>query len=190
MARLLSARQILLAEFGIVALILLSIIFSMSAISIAYDIHQSRLLATAEVDDLKRQSFRRFDDALWKADTALQIAGTFKLDLASLMTSMRAQVKKSTDESSRVQVQATHAQQVAITQALEKTTEAVAAVAEQSPEKVAEAARAKPVTVNVPPPSVVIERPAPVKKADPPPPAEDDAPQKRWYRVFLWPFKH
>jgi hypothetical protein len=102
-------------------------------------------------EEWRRESFRRVDQFLWKADTGLEIAGAMRLDLGNLITKLRAQVKTSSEASTAAANTQAKATTAAVTNAIEHTSEAIqAASGEVLPLKVEPLK--SPITVNVPRP--------------------------------------
>ena len=182
-------RLIALAELAMLTVVIAVTVWTFCLLSVAYELHQARIEYSLASAERTRQIFQRFDALLWKADTALEIGGAFKLELGQLLTKVRTQVKQASDESSKDAKQSSKAATVAVTQALDKTTEAINAVAESTvPAKIA---AAKPVVVNVPPPVVMAQTPDGQIEQVPTRPLPDlDLPPKRrpWWRRLVWPW--
>jgi len=180
-------RRTLLVEWALVAATIGPLTCALCAIGITWDIHQARLEHLAVEHDLQRESLRRVDALLWKADTALEIAGAWKLDLGSLLTKVRAQVKEAADTSVAASKTQTKQATQAVTQALASTTEAIKQVADQAvvvPEKLK---ADKPVVIESPAPVVIQSAPVVTAPPDaalhvPPPPKQ----RPWWKRLFPW----
>jgi hypothetical protein len=173
-----------LLEHVLVVAIIVPIVLMGCALAIAFDIHSARVEFAAANAEWRRESFRRVDQMLWKADTALEIGGAMRLDLGTMLTKLRAQVKQSSDESAKATTVQAKAATVAVTQALETTREAIQAVAGDAPVTTAAPAADKPITVNVPPP-VIVNTPKPVEVAPKSEEKTEEKHRRRWY-TYLW----
>jgi hypothetical protein len=158
----------------------------MCAVAITFDVHSARLEQERADVESRRETGRRLDQLLWKVDTALEIGAAARLDLGNLLTRLRAQVKQSADSSAASSKTQTQAATVAVTKALDTTTRAIQAVGDapnKTPEETPAPAADRPVTVNVPPPTV-ISPPAAAPRVQ----VQERPPERRrrWY-TFLWP---
>lgn len=176
----------MLIEHFLVVAIIVPIVLMGCALAIAFDIHAARVEFAVANAEWRRESFRRVDQMLWKADTALEIGGAMRLDLGTMLTKLRAQVKQSSDESAKATTVQAKAATVAVTQALETTREAIQAVAgDAGPDnKLPERQSDKPITVNVPPP-VVVSAPKPVEVVPKSEEKTEEKHRRRWY-TYLW----
>lgn len=174
----------MLIEHFLVVAIIVPIVLMGCALAIAFDIHAARVEFAVANAEWRRESFRRVDQMLWKADTALEIGGAMRLDLGTMLTKLRAQVKQSSDESAKATTVQANAATVAVTQALETTREAIQAVAGDTPDKLPERQSDKPITVNVPPP-VVVSAPKPVEVVPKSEEKTEEKHRRRWY-TYLW----
>lgn len=173
----------LLLEYTLLTAILVGVTFVACALSIAFDIHQTRIEFTYANAEWRRETFRRLDQLMWKADTALELGNAARLDLGNLLTKIRAQVKQSSDTSAAVTKTQTQAATKVVTDAIDTTRQAIEAVTPAAPP--APADEKPPITVNVPPP--VVTAPAP--------PVEDPhieitpiVPKRRRWYGWLWPW--
>lgn len=176
-----------LIEIALVTMIGTASIFCFCALSVTYDIHQGRIEQLRAMREVKLDSKTRLDQLMWKADTALEIGATFKTELGSVLTKLRAQVKQASDESTKASRIETHETNKAVAQAIQKSTETVIAASKgEAPDTTTDMQPDNPITVNVPP-SIVVEPSAPVvggpEKTEPIP-----APKKRhwWGRLLVW----
>jgi hypothetical protein len=169
----------LLQYFSILALI----VGTGCMISVAVDIHSARLELASANREWRREMLVRVDAFRWKADTALEIAAAARLDLGNLLTKIRAQVKQSADTTAAVTQKQTQAATTAVTKALDATREAVQAVAGEPIADKAPAVAERPVTVNVPPPTVIAAKPPEAPRVE-----VQERPRKRrkWFSL-LWP---
>jgi hypothetical protein len=179
-------RQVMLIEMALVTLIITPVIFCFCVLTITYDVHQTRIEQASMLLELKRDTLRRVDALLWKADSGLEIAGAFKSELGLILTKLRAQVKQASDENTKVSRIETHETTRAVAQAIQRSTEtAIAITKSETPEPETPKAD-KPITVNVPPP-VIVTPSVPVGSEEPK--KETIAPpQKRrwWVKLFVW----
>src|SRR4051812_14165659 len=150
----LTPRLAALLEHVLYVAIFVPIVLMGCALAIAFDFHAARLEFATANNEWRRESMRRVDQMLWKADTALEIGGAMRLDLGTMLTKLRAQVKQSSDESAKATTVQPKAATVAVTQALETTREAIQAVAGDTPLAPVVTPPDKPITVNVPAPVV------------------------------------
>jgi len=174
-----------LLESAAMAFILGACVFVLCALSITFDIHQTRVDVAAATVETRREILVRIDAFRWKADTALEIAAAARLDLGNLLTKIRAQVKQSSEESTHAATVQAKAATIAVTKALDKTSEAIQAAAGDSPVSAPEDTSKAPITVNVPPPVVM----SPEKPAGPPQVEIIPRPVKRrrWFtRLWHW----
>lgn len=180
-----SEKNATLREYVLVVCLVVPIVLAGCALGIAADLHQARLEFASANAAWRRETFLRIDRLLWKADTGLEIAAAARLDIGNVITKLRAQVKQSSEDSTHASAAQSKAATVAVTQALDKTSEAIQAVAGESPEKPPEENSRAPITVNVPPPVVMNpEKPAagaPQVEITPRP-----VKRRRWYSL-LWP---
>lgn len=175
-----------LLEYALMVWIVGVILATACALSVAFDLHFTRLEFQAANAEWRRETFRRLDQLMWKADTALELAGAARLDLGNLLTKIRAQVKQSTDVTAAASQKQTQAATAAVTKAIDTTTRAIEAVAGEPARPVEDPAPAverPPVTVNVPPPTVITEKPAAPAVEVKALPAKR---RRRWVS-FLWP---
>jgi hypothetical protein len=178
-----SPRLAWLLESALMVFILAVIVGTACVISVAFDIHSARVEFGAANVEMRREILTRVDSFRWKADTALEIAAAARLDLGNLLTKIRAQVKQSSETSAAASQKQTQAATTAVTKALNATREAVQAVAGEPIHDEAPAAAERPVTVNVPPPTVISEKPPAAPRVE-----VQERPRKRrkWFS-FLWP---
>jgi hypothetical protein len=143
-----------LVECALIVAIFVPIVLMFCAVAIACEFHQVRLEFASANEEWRRESFRRVDQLLWKADTGLEIAAAMRLDLGNLITKLRAQVKTSSEASTAAANTQAKATTAAVTNAIEHTSEAIqAASGEVLPLKVEPLK--SPITVNIPAPVVV-----------------------------------
>jgi hypothetical protein len=179
----LTPRLVMLIEHFLVVAIIVPIVMMCCALAIAFDFHAARIEFQTANTEWRRESMRRLDQLLWKTDTALEIGGAMRLDLGTMLTKLRAQVKQSSDESSKATTVQAKAATVAVTQALETTREAIQAVAGDAPVTPVAPAADKPITVNVPAPLVVTApKPEVVPKVEE---KTEEKHRRRWY-TYLW----
>lgn len=177
-----SPKNATLREYVLMVCLVAPLVLMACMVGIAIDVHQTRLEFTAANADWRRETFRRVDQLLWKADTALEIAAAARLDVGNMLTKLRAQVQKSSEDSTKATKTQTQAATVAVTRAIDTTREAIEAVAGE-PTRPDEAPATEPrVTVNVPPPTVIAGK---VPEA---PRVEVRAlPKRRRWFGWLWP---
>lgn len=173
----------LLLEYTLLTAILVGVTFVACALSIAFDIHQTRLEFTFANAEWRRETFRRLDQLMWKADTALELGNAARLDLGNALTKIRAQVKQSSDVTAAVTKTQTQAATKVVTEAIDTTRQAIQAVTPAAPEKPADE---KPIAVNVPPP--VVTAPAPPVVAAPHIEVTPVTPKRRRWYGWLWPW--
>lgn len=180
----LTPKQAGLLETALLALIIVPPVLLCCAVGIALDIHQTRVELTASNTEWRRETLTRLDRLLWKADTALEVAGGLRLDLGNTLTKLRAQVKQASDESTKATAVQTKAAAVTVAKALDTTRQAIEAVAGEpsTPAAVEPAAAMKPpITVDVPPPTVIAEKPPEPPKVE----IQERPPKRRrWYTHF------
>lgn len=182
--KFLTLKQSALLDYVLVVAIVVPLVLMCCALAVAYDIHSARLEFATANNEWRQESMRRVDQMLWKADTALEIGGALRLDLGTMLTKLRAQVKQSSDESAKATTVQAKAATVAVTQALETTREAIQAVAGDPPAQaktVAPSSEKAPITVNVPPPVVVT-----APKDDHPTVEVIEKPKRRRWFTYLW----
>lgn len=171
-------------EYALIVAIFVPIVLMGCAISVAFEIHESRVEFAAANSEWRRESFRRVDALMWKADTGLEIASAMRFDFGNMITKLRVQVKQSSDESTKAATTQAKLATTAVTNAIDKTSEAIQAVSTSdvvSPKIEAD----KPITVNVPPP-IVVAPPIPpeVPKVEI---AATPAKRRRWFRaIWRW----
>lgn len=174
-----------LLERALVVAIVAMMLASVCMLAIAVDVHSARVeFATANAE-WRRETFRRMDALLWKADTALEVASALRLDLGATLTKLRAQVKQASDANTQATASQTKAAAVTVAKALDTTRQAIEAVAGDAPliEKHGPAdLPEKPITVNVPPPTVIAEKPAEAPRVTI---AERSPKRRRWY-TYIW----
>lgn len=177
-----SPKNATLREYVLMVCLVAPLVLVGCMVGIAVDVHQTRLEFTAANADWRRETFRRIDQLLWKVDTALEIGAAARLDLGNMLTKIRAQVQKSSEDSTKATKTQTQAATVAVTKAIDTTRQAIEAVAGDARPDVAPAAAEPKVTVNVPPPTVIAgkvpEAPRVEVRALPK--------RRRWYG-WLWP---
>jgi hypothetical protein len=181
----LTAKQAGLLESALLAFIVGVIVGVCCLVGITADLHQARVEFATANTEWKRESFRRADALLWKVDTALEVAGALRLDLGTTLTKLRAQVKQSSDDSTKATAVQTKAAAVTVANALDTTRQAIAAAAGESP-PILKPPEEKPITVNVPAPVVL----PPPKPAEAPRVEVSPVEVKRrpvWKRIF-WPW--
>jgi hypothetical protein len=179
-----SPRLAWLLECALMASILALMVGTACMVLVSADIHAARLEFAAANNEWRRDAFLRLDKLLWKVDTALELGAAARLDLGNLLTNIRAQVKQSTDANAAVSQKQTQAATAAVTRAIETSTRAIQAVAGEPTHDEAPAVADRGVTVNVPPPTVISEKPpeAPRRVEV----LERPKRRRRWYS-FLWP---
>jgi hypothetical protein len=144
-------------------------------------VHQARVEFAASSAEWRRETFRRVDQLLWKADTALEIAAAARLDLGNTLTKLRAQVKQSSEESTKATAVQTKAAAVTVAKALDQAIQAAAGDPITPPTD--PAAERPPIIVNAPP-ALVLKEPPP----EPPKVQVEERPPKRrrWSRLWHW----
>lgn len=153
-----SPKSAALREYVLLVCLVVPVVLMFCAVGVAIDVHAARLEFAAAQADWRRETFRRVDALLWKADTALELAGALRLDLGNTLTKLRAQVKQSSEESSKATAKQTTAAAATVANALDTTRQAIQAAAGEPVTPPPEA----PITVNVPPAVVLppVESPA------------------------------
>ena len=171
-----------LVECTLGVAIFVPIVLMFCAIQIAIDLHASRLEFSANNAELRRETFRRVDKLLWKADTGLEIASAMRLDLGNLITALRSQVKQSSDASTK----ATSVQTKALTNLIDKTTDSLPPVTsvEVAPSRAAQA-KTSDLTITVPVllPPATSDDVSRMLEVSPVPPR-----RLPWYRS-IWPWR-
>jgi hypothetical protein len=178
-----SPKNAALRECVLVVCLVVPVVLMFCAVGVALDIHQARLEFTVANAEWRRETFLRLDRLLWKADTALEVAGALRLDLGNLLTKLRAQVQRSSEESTKATATQTKAAAVTVAHALDTTRQAIQAAAGDA--VTAPPDPQAPITVNVPPPVLLPAAPPPA--AAPGVEVTPIAPGKRraWYS-HLW----
>jgi hypothetical protein len=180
----LTTKQALLVEYLLVVAIVVPIVLMCCALAITFDLHVARVEFASANADWRRESLRRVDQLLWKADTALELGGAMRFDLGIMLTKLRVQVKQSSDESTKSAQKQTQVATAAVTQAIDTTRQAIEAVAGDAPAQPTSPDPQKQITVNVPAPVVV----SPAKPTELPKVEVTVAKKKtrrRWF-TYIW----
>lgn len=179
----LTARQGSLLEYLALVAIVVPIVLMFCALAVTYEIHCARIELAASNADWRRESLRRVDALLWKADTALEIGAAARYDLGTMLTKLRAQVKQSSDESTKSAKVQTQVATAAVTKALDSTREAIQAAAGDAPVTQSAPEPEKPITVNVPAPVVVnSDKPVEAPRVE----IRTVAKKKRHWFTYIW----
>lgn len=169
-----------LRECVLMVCLIVPVVLMFCAVGVAIDIHQARLEFTVANAAWRRETFLRIDRLLWKADTALEIAAAARLDVGTMLTKIRAQVQRSSEEATKATAKQTTAAAVTVAHALDTTRQAIQAAAGEP----VTAPPEPPITVNVAPP--VVLPPAPPPAAAPHVEVSPVQPKRRAWYSHLW----
>lgn len=154
------------------------------AVSIAFDIHETRINEMLAFAEMRQDLDSRIDSALWKADTGLKSLGLMEKSLSNGITQVRVQVQQAQNGQEQAIKAAAQTTQKAVTQTLEAAKE----IQQSAPAPIVNVQAAK--VLPVAPPQVVVNpvitdqpKTAIVKQ----PPAKVEKSRWGWLH-YLWPF--
>lgn len=114
-----------LIDAALIVAIIFPIALTFLAAALVCEIHQFRLEFSTSNAQWRRESIRRIDQLMWKADTGLELFGAMRIDMGTMINKLRVQVKQSSDESTQSAKKETKVSTAAVTEAIYATHEPV-----------------------------------------------------------------